>query len=119
SREIFEQMRAGGVCVVHVTVAYHENFRDTVELLMRWHKRLRDNSDLIAFAGNGREMESVIASGRTAILFGAQNPSPIEADIRLVEVLHQLGIRFMQLSYNNQSLLCTGWTERVDSGLTN
>lgn len=119
SREIFEQMRGGGVCAVHVTVAYHENFRDTVELLMRWHERLRVHDDLIAFAGSGAEINSVIASGRTAILFGAQNPSPIEADIRLVEVLYQLGIRFMQLSYNNQSLLCTGWTERTDSGLTN
>jgi membrane dipeptidase len=119
SRPIFQQMRDGGVSAVHVTVAYHENFRDTVDLLVDWNERLRLNSDLIGFAGSGEEIDAVMQSGRTAILFGLQNPSAIEADIGLVEVLHRLGIRFMQLAYNNQSLLCTGWTERNDSGLTN
>lgn len=119
SRKIFEQMRDGGVCAVHVTVAYHENFRDTVDLLVEWNHRFRLHGDLIGFAGSGDEIDAVVESGRTAILFGVQNPSPIEADIGLVEVLHRLGIRFMQLSYNNQSLLCTGWTEKNDSGLTN
>lgn len=119
SRQVFQQMRAGGVCAVHVTVAYHENFSGTVALLEKWHDRFREHGDLIGFAGSRAEMEAVIASGRTAILFGVQNPSPIEADIGLVEVLHRLGIRFMQLSYNNQSLLCAGWTEKVDGGITN
>ncbi|NIF52236.1 membrane dipeptidase [Burkholderia sp. Ax-1724] len=119
SRKVFEQMRDGGVSAVHVTVAYHENFRDTVDLLVEWNRRFHVHGDLIGFAGSGTEMDAVIDSGRTAILFGLQNPSPIEANIGLVEVLHRLGIRFMQLAYNNQSLLCTGWTERNDSGLTN
>ena len=43
---------------------------------------------------------------------------PIEDDLGLVEVLHTLGIRFIQLTYNNQSLLGCGWTEAHDSGLT-
>jgi microsomal dipeptidase-like Zn-dependent dipeptidase len=119
SGRIFEEMRQGGVSVVHVTVAYHENFRDTVDLLVRWNERFRDFGHLIGFAGSVAEMDAVVASGRTAILLGLQNPSAIEADIGLVEVLHRLGIRFMQLSYNNQSLLCTGWTEAEDTGLTN
>jgi membrane dipeptidase len=35
-----------------------------------------------------------------------------------VEILHTLGLRFMQLSYNNQSLLATGCYEAEDPGLT-
>lgn len=119
SKEVFLEMKAGGVSVVHVTVAYHGGLRETVDLLVDWRERLRTHSDLIAFAGSIEEIDDVVRSGRTAILFGLQNPSPIEADLGLVEVLHQLGIRFMQLSYNNQSLLCTGWTEKEDTGLTN
>ena len=57
-------------------------------------------------------------TGRTAIFFGFQNPSPIEDDIGLVEIVHTLGARFMQLSYNNQSLLATGCYETEDPGLT-
>jgi microsomal dipeptidase-like Zn-dependent dipeptidase len=42
----------------------------------------------------------------------------MEDDIGLVEVLHRLGLRFMQLTYNNQSLLATGCYEAEDAGLT-
>jgi Zn-dependent dipeptidase, microsomal dipeptidase homolog len=56
--------------------------------------------------------------GRTAIIFGFQNCSPIENDINLIEVCHNLGVRFMQLSYNNQSLLATGCYEKNDLGIT-
>ena len=48
--------------------------------------------------------------------FGFQNPSPIEDDIGLVEICHMLGVRFMQLTYNNQSLP-TGYYETEDSGV--
>ena len=42
----------------------------------------------------------------------------MEDDIGLIEILHQLGGRFMQLTYNNQSLLATGCYEAEDPGLT-
>ena len=37
----------------------------------------------------------------------------------LVEKIHEHGCRFMQLTYNNQSLLATGCYEKNDSGVTN
>ena len=54
----------------------------------------------------------------TAVFFGFQNNSPTEDDIGLVEIVHRLGARFMQLSYNNQSLLATGCYEKNDPGIT-
>jgi membrane dipeptidase len=32
SEAIFRQMRRGGVTAVHATIAYHENFRETVAI---------------------------------------------------------------------------------------
>ncbi|MEM7178778.1 MAG: membrane dipeptidase [Pseudomonadota bacterium] len=118
SREIFAQMRAGGLDAVHATIAYHEGFRETVDRITAWHRHFRDHADLIAPARNAAEIRAARASGRTAILFGAQNPQVIENDIGLVGILHQLGLSFMQLTYNNQSLLGTGWQEAEDTGLT-
>lgn len=117
SRKIFEQMREGGVTAVHVTVAYHENFRETVDRIVEWNDRFRDHGDLIAHGRDAADVERARSEGRTAIIFGAQNPSVIESDLGLLEVLHTLGLRFMQLSYNNQSLLCTGWWETEDGGV--
>ena len=38
SESIFRQLRAGGVDAVHVTLVYHENFRETVARIERWNR---------------------------------------------------------------------------------
>lgn len=118
SEAIFRQMRAGSVDAVHVTIAYHETFREMVANIEQWNRWFERFPDLICQAGSGAEVRAAKAAGRTAIIFGFQNPSPIEDDIGLVEICHRLGVRFMQLSYNNQSLLATGCYEAEDPGIT-
>ncbi|NGQ92304.1 membrane dipeptidase [Rhodobacter sp. HX-7-19] len=118
SEEIFRQLRAGGVDAVHVTLVYHENFRETVANIERWNRWFERWPDLIFQGFTAADIAHARATGRTAIFFGSQNPSCIEDDIGLVEVLHRLGLRFMQLTYNNQSLLATGCYEAEDTGLT-
>lgn len=118
SEDIFRQLRAGGVDAVHVTLVYHENFRETVANIERWNRWFERWPDLIFQGFDAEDVALARATGRTAIFFGSQNPSCIEDDIGLVEVLHRLGIRFMQLTYNNQSLLATGCYESEDAGLT-
>ena len=118
SEKIFRQMRAGNVDAVHVTIAYHENFRETVLNMEHWNRWFEQFPDLIFQGFTGGDVRLARKTDRTAIFFGYQNPSPIEDDIGLVEIHHRLGARFMQLSYNNQSLLATGCYEVEDPGIT-
>ena len=118
SPKIFRQMREGGVDAIHVTIAYHENFRETVLNIEQWNRWFEQFPDLIFHGEWASDIDKARDTGRTAIFFGFQNPSPIEDDIGLVEILHKLGARFMQLSYNNQSLLATGCYEAEDPGIT-
>ncbi|MEM9329886.1 MAG: membrane dipeptidase [Pseudomonadota bacterium] len=118
SEKIFRQMREGKVDAVHATISYHENFRETVANIEQWNRWFEAFPDLILPGRTGDDVRLAKHSGRTAIFFGFQNPSPIEDDIGLVEICHTLGARFMQLTYNNQSLLATGCYEAKDTGLT-
>lgn len=118
SEKIFRQLRAGGVDAVHVTITYHETFRETVLNIEAWNRHFERFPDLIFQGRSAEDVALARATGRTAIFFGSQNPSCIEDDIGLVQVLHTLGLRFMQLTYNNQSLLATGCYEAADTGLT-
>jgi len=118
SPKIFRQMREGGVDAIHVTIAYHENFRETVLNIEQWNRWFEQFPDLIFHGEWASDIDKARDTERTAIFFGFQNPSPIEDNIGLVEVLHKLGARFMQLSYNNQSLLATGCYEAEDPGIT-
>ena len=119
SRKIFEINRSAGLDAVHVTIVYHEDFDELQLEIKKWEKLFHENSDLIFPGKNFQDIDKANKENKTAIFFGFQNCSPIEDDIKLVEKVHQLGCRFMQLTYNNQSLLATGCYEKVDSGVTN
>ena len=119
SRKIFEINRSAGLDAVHVTIVYHEDFDELQLEIKKWEKLFHENSDLIFLGKNFQDIDKANKENKTAIFFGFQNCSPIEDDINLVEKVHQLGCRFMQLTYNNQSLLATGCYEKVDSGVTN
>ena len=118
SEKIFKQWRASNLDAVHVTISYHEQFRDTVSNFEQWNKWFEKYPSLIMPAFYAEDVEIAKKQRKTAVIFGFQNPSPIEDDIGLVEILHRLGGRFMQLSYNNQSLLATGCYEENDPGIT-
>lgn len=118
SEKVFRQMHEGGVSAVHVTISYHEQFRETVANFSAWNRWFETYPELIFPAFEAADVTRAQEQGRTAIIFGFQNPAPIEDDIGLVEILHRLGGRFMQLSYNNQSLLATGCYEDEDPGIT-
>ncbi len=118
SAALFEEMASAGLSAVHVTICYHENFRETVENMIAWNRRIAAHPDRLMRGRSGDDVRRAHASGKTAIFYGFQNCSPIEDAIGLIEIVHQLGARFMQLSYNNQSLLATGCYEAEDPGLT-
>ncbi len=119
SREIFEINREAGLNAVHVTVVYHEDYDEFLNRISEWDDLFKKNSDLVFLGKDFKDIEKAKSENKTAIFFGFQNCSPIEDDLKLVEKVHELGCRFMQLTYNNQSLLATGCYEKVDSGVTN
>lgn len=118
SPEVFAEMRAGGLDAVHATICYHEGFRETVDRIVDWNRLFERNADRIFQGFAAADVDRARATGRTAIFFGSQNPSCLDGDIGFLEVLHRLGLRFLQLTYNNQSLLGTGCAEAEDAGLT-
>ena len=119
SRKIFEINKEAGLSAVHVTIVYHEDFDELQKVLNSWEIHFEENKDLIFSGKNYKDIEKAKKENKTAIFFGFQNCSPIEDNIDLVEKVYNQGCRFMQLTYNNQSLLATGCYEKKDSGVTN
>ncbi len=117
-REYFQTLKASGISAVHATLVYHENARQTLSRFAEWNLRFEQNADLIMPVNSMADIETAKAQGKVGIFFGAQNCSPIDDEIGLIEVMRQQGLLIMQLTYNNQSLLATGCYEKNDSGIT-
>ena len=118
NRKIFEQLHEGGVTMVHATIVYHEQIRETLLRISEWNRLFEQNSDLIMPIKSASDIRRAKELGKVGIMFGAQNCSPIEDDIGMIEVMRELNLMIMQLTYNNQSLLACGCYEAEDSGVT-
>lgn len=118
NREYFQTLKASGINAVHATIAYHENARETLTRFAEWNLLFKQNSDLIVPIYSMVDVEKASSQGKVGIFFGAQNCSPIDDEIGLVEVMRRQGLLIMQLTYNNQSLLATGCYELSDAGVT-
>ena len=77
SEAVFRQMRQGNVSAVHVTIAYHETFHETVRNIVAWNRRFERFPDLIFQGFTGEDVRRAQREGRTAIVFGFPNPSPM------------------------------------------
>ena len=118
NEEIFKINNEAKLDAVHVTIAYHEDYDEVQKNVETWKEYFNSFSNLISHGNSYKDIDKAHKENKTAVFFGFQNCSPIEDDIHLVQSVRDIGAVFMQLTYNNQSLLATGCYENVDSGVT-
>ncbi|MBI3976927.1 MAG: membrane dipeptidase [Chloroflexi bacterium] len=118
SREQFQRMKTGGLTAANCTLAIWDNFRETISEIAAWYKHFRENADLILPVHTVEDIHRARAEGRVGIIFGFQNSTPFEDDLRTVEVLYRLGVRICQLTYNTKNFVGDGCWERNDGGLS-
>jgi membrane dipeptidase (peptidase family M19) len=118
TREVFEDMRRGGLAAANCTCCVWENFRDTMENVARWKRLLRDNADLITQVYTTEDIRRAKREGKTGIILGWQNVSGIEDQIPFLALFKELGVGIIQMAYNTQNLVGTGCYEKHDGGLS-
>ena len=84
SREIFKINREAELDAVHVTLVYHENYKEFLNRINEWDNHFKNNSDLIFFGKDYKDIQKAKDSNKTAMFFGFQNCSPIEDNISLL-----------------------------------
>ncbi len=118
SETVFGELNQAGVHGLVATIAERDSFRGMVSNIERWNRRFDEHRLQIMAGRTGDDVRLAATEGRTAVFFGLESPSPIEGDLGLVEICHSLGVRFMQLSSDGQSLLAAGHAEDDDGGIT-
>lgn len=117
-RGIFEEMRQGSLTAVNCASVVWENFREAMTCISAWNGWFAENGDLIMPVRRVEDIHTAHATGRTGIVLGFQNTSPIEDRLQYLQIFHDLGVKFMQMTYNTQNYAGSGYLEEHDSGLT-
>ncbi len=118
SDAVFERLRAGNITAINATVATWENFLQTMAHLSVWMRRFRERDDILQVKETA-DIHIAKKLGRTGIILGFQNASPIENELDRLGLFHALGVRVIQLTYHETNLLGSGCWERNDAGLSN
>jgi membrane dipeptidase len=117
-REVFEDMRRGGLTAANCTCSIWEGFRGTMDNVARWQGWFRSHSDLILQVHSTADIARAKREGKTGIALGWQNLTGIEDQIGYLALFKALGVGIMQIAYNTQNLVGTGCYESRDGGLS-
>ncbi len=119
SRKVLEGIHEGGITAFNATSAMLENFRQTILNLIQWERFFEDCNGIISRVASVDDILGAKKAGKTGIILGFQNTSPIEDDLDLLVIFHRLGVRIIQLTYMEANRVGCGCLERTDGGLTN
>lgn len=79
---------------------------------------LDDDKHGLKIARTVEDMYKAKEKGLKSIVLAFQDPSPIESSFEQLRVFYELGVRVVQMTYNNTGFMGSGCSETNDSGLT-
>jgi membrane dipeptidase len=119
SADYFRQAKEAGVTATNVTIpAVLDNFNETKKKMAYWHDRIGKNRDFMTLALSAADIERAKKDSKTAIIMGTQNAVHIDDNLENLEELHKLGMRIIQLTYQEKNSFGAGCGADPNIGLT-
>lgn len=115
---VYRHLREGGISAINASVAVWEGTKQTLQNIGRFYKDFQTYSNYIRPVRSISDIHAAKKEGKTGVILGFQNTSPIEEDLDLIEVFYNLGIRVIQITYNDLNFVGAGCYERNDVGLS-
>jgi len=116
----FQRRIKAGVTVENITVPMPgDHFAESVYTLLQHTDWVKRNSKTGALILRKSDIIQTKQEGKAGVIFGPQNANFLEGKLDLLQIIYDLGVRIIQLTYNERNLIGDGCTERTDSGLSN
>ena len=121
---LVKEVLASGTNAVMVTITDPKEFGETaLDLaladLLAYDRHIKDNSAFLLKATAVSDIDRARKEGKLALFYMLQNMTPLMRDVRRVDLLYSLGVRALQLTYNEQNYVGSGCRERGQNGLSN
>ncbi len=119
SPAVYHSLHAGGITAINATSAIWENYPQAMDNIAAWLRRFKEYDEILIPVKTSADILQAKQEGKVGIILGWQNASPIENHLSRLDLFHALGVRIIQITYNERNLLGNGCYERGDEGLTN
>ena len=111
-------LKKGGVDAYCLPIGWMKNARNTLDDMGVLYATLEATADDVTLVTSAAEIEEAVQAGKIGVIMEFENTLPLDGDLHMVGIFHRLGLRMMQLTYQERNLVGDGCTERTDAGLS-
>ncbi len=116
--ELVPLLKKGGLDAYCLPIGWMKNARNTLDDIAFLYSMLEATSEDTTLISQAAEIEALSQTGKIGIIMEFENTFPLDGDLHMIDIFHRLGLRVMQLTYNERNLVGDGCTERTDAGLS-
>ena len=114
-----EGLRAANIAATNLTVSHFEaEFETACDQVACWRRRLAQADCPWRLVETAGDVGAARGAGRVGLIMGWQNMRPIGDNLDRIPLFHRLGLRVMQLTYNQRNFMGYGCLEPDDGGLS-
>jgi membrane dipeptidase len=110
-------VRQSGITAVNCTVS-QTTFEDTVDNISGFEELIDQHPEAFLVVRRHSDIARAKRENKVGIMFGFQYTSFFEPDPERIDTFRRLGVRIMQLTYNNRSIFGDGCLEPGNAGLS-
>lgn len=125
----FREVISGNITAIAVTLedlefingykkAVERDLRQVLCRIAHHYRWIKSAPDLAILVENIDDLYRAKKEGKVGVIFALQNIF-IDDDLEMLEILHKLGVRIIQLTYNERNLVGDGCAEPANAGLSN
>jgi membrane dipeptidase len=119
TREQHARFRRGGVTAVnHAAIDHGVGLDPTLLALTTLLREVETLDDCYLIVRSASDIGRASDEGRVGVILGLQDGRPLEDRIEYAQVLHAMGVRIIQLTYNRRNLIGDGCLEPGNAGLS-
>ena len=111
-----DAIAASGITAINVTVS--SDFEGSVRNIALWQGETDRYPDLLSIVRRYSDIAAAKQNKTLGLMLGFQNTDMIERDLSRLDMFHRLGIRIIQLTYNDRNLVGDGCLEQGNAGLS-
>jgi membrane dipeptidase len=122
SERLLRDIRDSGVTAVSMTLSVGSNGDRLSKALQRiaiFDEKVAAAPDVLMRVRKAADLTIAKKTGRLGLVYNVQDTSLLENDLTRVALLHSLGLRVMQMTYNVRNLVGDGCLEHDNAGLSN
>ena len=112
-----DAIASSGITAINVTVSA-DSFEATTRNIALWQGEADRYPALLSIVRRHDDIARAKKEKTLGLILGFQNTEMLERDLSRLDVYHRLGVRIIQLTYNDRNIIGDGCLEPGDAGLS-